>query len=174
MLLSIVVAVDEQFAIGKNGQLLWSLPNDMKRFKDITYGHHVLMGRKTFESIPQKFRPLPGRPNIVVSRAQQYEGCKSVTTIDEGINFAATCGEQELMVIGGSEIYKQLYERVDRIYLTIVHHCFEADAFFPSIVWSEWNIKNEVRFEKDGKHAFAYTFFDLERKKTTAKYTLMQ
>jgi dihydrofolate reductase len=125
---AMVVAVDEHFAIGKNGNLLWSLPKDMKRFKDITYGHHVLMGRKTYESIPTKFRPLPGRANIVISRTQQFEGCKSVATIDEAVAFAADCNERELMIIGGSEIYKQLFERTDKIYLTIVHHTFEADA----------------------------------------------
>ena len=167
-----VVAVDEHFAIGKNGNLLWSLPNDMKRFKDITYGHHVLMGRKTYESIPARFRPLPGRANIVVSRTQQFEGCKSVATIDEAVDFAADCNERELMIIGGSEIYKQLFERTDVIYLTIVHHTFDADAFFPTIDWNEWNISNQQRFEQDEKHAYAYSFLDLARKNTTAKYTL--
>jgi dihydrofolate reductase len=171
---AMVVAVDEHFAIGKHGNLLWSLPNDMKRFKDTTYGHHVLMGRKTYESIPAKFRPLPGRANIVVSRTQQFEGCKSVATIDEAFAFAADCNERELMIIGGSEIYKQLFERTDKIYLTIVHHTFEADAFFPTIDWSEWDISNEQRFEKDEKHAYAYSFLDLTRKSTTAKYTLAQ
>jgi dihydrofolate reductase len=118
MRLAMVVAVDEHFAIGKDGHLLWNLPNDMKRFKDITYGHHVLMGRKTYASIPARFRPLPGRANIVVSRTQQFEGCKSVATIDEAVSFAADCNERELMIIGGSEIYKQLFERTDTIYLT--------------------------------------------------------
>jgi dihydrofolate reductase len=164
MRLAMVVAVDEHFAIGKDGHLLWNLPNDMKRFKDITYGHHVLMGRKTYASIPARFRPLPGRANIVVSRTQQFEGCKSVATIDEAVSFAADCNERELMIIGGSEIYKQLFERTDKIYLTIVHHTFDADAFFPTIDWNEWVISNEQRFEQDEKHAYAYSFLDLTRK----------
>ncbi len=172
MRLSMVVAVDDHFAIGKNGNLLWTLPKDMKRFKEITYGHHVLMGRKTYESIPVKFRPLPGRANIVVSRTQQFEGCKSVATINEAVAFAADCNERELMIIGGSEIYKQLFERTDKIYLTIVHHTFEADAFFPTIDWSEWDISNQQCFPKDEKHAYEYSFLDLTRKQPTAKYTL--
>jgi dihydrofolate reductase len=167
-----VVAVDEHFAIGKDGNLLWSLPNDMKRFKEITYGHHVLMGRKTYESIPARFRPLPGRANIVVSRTQQFEGCKSVATIDEAVSFAADCNERELMIIGGSEIYKQLFERTDTIYLTIVHHTFDADAFFPTIDWSEWDISNEQRFETRRKACLCLFFPRLNPKNTTAKYTL--
>ncbi|MBL7777327.1 MAG: dihydrofolate reductase [Chitinophagales bacterium] len=160
MQLSIVVAISDNLAIGAQGDLLWRLPADMKRFKEITYGHHVLMGRKTYESIPEKFRPLPGRVNIVVTRQQNYAapGCKVVSSVQEGIDFARECGEQELMIVGGAEIYKQCLPLTNCIYLTTVHHTFEdADAFFP-VLNKEWQKVSEETFAADEKHAYSYTF----------------
>lgn len=167
MQVSIVVAISDNRGIGAKGDLLWHLPADMKRFKEITYGHHVLMGRKTYESIPEKFRPLPGRVNIIVTRQQNYlaPGCKVVSSVQEGVDFARECGEQELMVIGGAEIYRQCLPITDKIYLTTVHHLFEkADAFFPQIN-TDWQNISETTYAADEKHAYRYTFAELHRRR---------
>lgn len=164
MLISIVVAIAENNAIGKGGDLLWKMPNDMKRFKDITMGHCVLMGRKTYESIPEKFRPLPGRTNIIVSRnTSPIQGAQVVQSIQEGIAFAEKQGEKELMIIGGGEIYQQTFPYTDKIYLTIVHQLFEADTYFPKINPGDWKTENRQYFSKDDQHAYPYTFVDLSR-----------
>ncbi len=167
MKISAVVAIAQNNAIGRGGDLMWRLPNDMQRFKEITMGHHVLMGRKTYESIPPKFRPLPGRANIIVSRQPGYiaEGCKVVATVEEGIRFAADNGEDELMVIGGGEIYKQVFELTDCIYLTKVQQPFyDADAFYPEIKESDWHVRSLEHHPVDAKHAYAYDYVLLERK----------
>lgn len=167
MLISFVVAVAENNAIGKGGDLLWRLPKDMQYFKQVTWGHHVLMGRKTYESIPAKFRPLPGRPNLVVTRQPDYkaEGCAVLPTVEKAIDLADGTGDEELMVIGGGEIYKMLFSRVDKIYLTKVHHSFpDADTFFPEIKDSEWQEISRERHEADEKHAYAFSFITLVRK----------
>lgn len=164
MQIALVVAIAENSAIGNRGDLLWKLPNDMKRFKEITIGHHVLMGRKTYESIPEKFRPLAGRTNLVMSRKMNLdERCVTVKNIEEAIAFAKENGESELMVIGGGEIYKQTLPIADKIYLTIVNQTFEADTFFPEIDKTHWRKENEQHFPADEKHAYSYTFVDLIR-----------
>lgn len=167
MIISIVVAVSGNHAIGKEGDLLWHLPKDMKRFKDITYGHHVLMGRKTYESIPERFRPLPGRINIVVSRSRSYAapGSKVVNTLEEGVLFAKENGEQELMVIGGAEIYRQALGNCNRVYLSLVDAEFaEADAFFPALEADSWLKVAEEKVLADEKNKYDIYFQILERK----------
>lgn len=166
MNVSIVVAIAENNAIGRHGDLLWKLPNDMKRFKEVTMGHHVFMGRKTYESIPEKFRPLAGRTNIILSRNTNIdERCKTVSSIEEAIAYARQNKENELMIIGGGELYKQAFPYADKIYLTIVHESFEdADTFFPEIVGAEWLKEKEQHFPADEKHAYSYTFVDLCRR----------
>lgn len=166
MIISIVVAVSENNAIGANGDLLWRLPNDMSHFKTVTLGHHVVMGRKTYESIPPKFRPLPGRKNIVISRHKNFdsEGCVSVSGLQEAVTLAREAGETELMIIGGGEIYREAFALADKIYLTKVHHTFEnADTFFPAIN-NEWEIVKNESHRADEKHRFSYDFLELERK----------
>src|SRR5690348_9248531 len=110
MKISSVVAVAENNAIGKNKGLLWHLPKDLEFFRDVTYGHHVLMGRKSYESIPEKYRPLKGRINIIVTRQKDFkaDGCIVVASAEEGIQYAKDNGENELMILGGGEIYKYL------------------------------------------------------------------
>ena len=167
MLISFVVAVGENNAIGAGGDLLWRLPKDMQYFKQVTWGHHVLMGRKTYESIPAKFRPLPGRPNLVVTTQPNYraDGCAVLSSIDAAINLADGTGDDELMVIGGGEIYKTLFDKADKIYLTRVHHSFEnADTFFPEIKSTEWNEEIVERHPADEKHKYAFDFVTLTRK----------
>ena len=166
MKISIVVAVAENNAIGKNKGLLWHLPKDMEFFRSVTYGHHVLMGRKSYESIPEKFRPLKGRVNIIVTRQKDFraEGCKVVSGFEEGIEFAKDSGEEELMILGGGEVYKQLLQKTDKIYLTKVHHSFpDADTFFPELEKSEWKEVNNEKHPADEKHKYDFEFTVLER-----------
>ncbi len=167
MKISIVVAVSENNAIGRGGDLLWRLPLDMQYFKAITMGHHVLMGRKTYESIPRKFRPLPGRVNLVVSRQEGFTapGCKIVSNVEEGLRFAEANEETELMVIGGGEIYRQFFDLADRIYLTKVHHVFQhADTFFPEVLRSKWQPIHRERHFADEKHRYDFEVIILEKK----------
>jgi dihydrofolate reductase len=168
MKVSLVVAIGRNNEIGKNGDLLWRLPKDMQRFKEITWGHYVLMGRKTFESIPAKFRPLPGRPNIVISSSdKKYEGCFNAKSVEEAIELARQNGESELMIIGGGKIYEQTIPVADKIYLTIIQQDFEADTFFPKINLGQWGEENKTEVPADEKHQYAMTFVDLVRKKKT-------
>lgn len=168
MKISLVVAVSDNNAIGRGGDLLWRLPKDMQFFKTVTMGHHVLMGRKTYESIPPKFRPLPGRVNLVVTTQPNYEapGCRVLPTIDAAVEFAESNEETELMVIGGGEIYRQLFGQADKIYLTQVHHRFpDADTYLPEIAKFNWQPVFRERHFHDDKHAYDFEFIVLERKR---------
>lgn len=167
MKISIVVAVADNNAIGAKGRLLWRLSKDMQYFKEVTWGHHVLMGRKTWDSIPPKFSPLPGRTNIIVTRQEGFvcEGCLVVKSVEEGIELARNAGEQELMIIGGGEIYKQALPLTNKIYLTKVHHTFtDADTFFPELDTEQWNTLNGEWNMADEKNEFDFEFIVLERK----------
>lgn len=133
--IAIIVALSTQTrAIGKNGQLLWHLPDDMKRFKELTTGHPVIMGRKTWESLPERFRPLPGRTNIVVTRQTGY-GAVGATVADslEAAHAASkrAPGADEIFVIGGGDLYREALPLADRLYLTLVDDTADADTFFP-------------------------------------------
>jgi len=167
MKVSLIVAVAKNNAIGKNNDLLWHLPADMKHFKQLTSGHCVLMGRKNFESIPEKFRPLPNRTNIIITRNKdlQIENCKVFNSIKEGIEFAKSTGEQELFIIGGGEIYRESLEQnlIRKIYLTRVHQSFEADTFFPELDENKWKVLSEIFLVKDEKNPFDCTFYELEK-----------
>ena len=164
---SIIVAVAENNAIGKNNDLLWHLPADMKHFKQLTTGHHILTGRKNYESIPEKFRPLPNRTNIVITRNTSLilKDCFVFGSIKEGIELARNNGEEELFIIGGGEIYKQSLEQnlVDKIYLTRVHASFDADTFFPELAETQWKKESEIFISKDEKNPFDCTFIELTR-----------
>jgi dihydrofolate reductase len=145
MVVSLIVAVSENQVIGKNNDLIWHLPNDMKHFKDTTLGHCVIMGRKNFESIPHKYRPLPNRTNVVVSRQEDYlaPGATVTSSVEKAIELAETQHDSEPFVIGGGEIYKLALERnlIDRIYLTRVHESFKGDTIFPKL-GPEWKLIN--------------------------------
>ncbi|MCW3125932.1 MAG: dihydrofolate reductase [Bacteroidetes bacterium] len=167
MIISAVVAVGMNNEIGAKGDLLWVLPKDMAHFKNITWGHHVLMGRKSFEALPPKYRPLPGRPNIIVSRDPDLknDGCKNVTSIEEGVKFAKDNGEEELMIIGGGEIYKLALPVTDRIYLTRVHASFpEADTHFPEINMTQWETISTELIPADEKHKYSFEIIELRKK----------
>jgi dihydrofolate reductase len=157
--ITIVVAIASNYDIGKNNQLLWHLPNDLKHFKEITSGGTIIMGRKTFDSVG---KPLPRRRNIVITRqAIEIPGCEVVGSIDEAIALCKT--EHEVFIVGGAEIYRQAMHLVNRIYLTIVHHTFDADTFFPEIDYKDWKETDHEDYETDEKHAFKYSFITLER-----------
>jgi len=157
-MISIVVAAAENNAIGRNNELLWTLPNDMKFFKNITWGTVAIMGRKTFESLG---KPLAGRINIVITRQTgwQIDGAIVVNSIEQALEKAKETNYKEISIIGGAEIYKQSMGLTDRIYLTRVHHSFgDADAFFPAIDETKWKLVSNEDHEFDGKHAYAYSF----------------
>ena len=167
MKVSLIVAVSENGVIGKDNDLIWHLPKDMKFFKETTQGHHVIMGRKNFESIPHKFRPLPNRTNVIITRQSDYkaEGCLVVNSVEESIEIAKQNGDTEPFIIGGGQIYKIALEQnlVDRIYLTRIHHPFEGDTFFPELN-SDWEeLKREDRYA-DEKNKHNYSFIVLEKK----------
>lgn len=158
MIISLVVAAAENNAIGKNNQLLWHLPNDLKFFKNTTWGMPVIMGRKTFESVN---KPLPGRFNIVITRKTDWKADGVIVTADlnDAIAKAAETSCKEAFVIGGGEIYKQAMDIANNIYITRVHAVIEdADTFFPAIDESKWMLVDNEDFESDLKHRYAYSF----------------
>ncbi len=161
MTLSIIAALGRNRAIGYQNQLPWRLPTDLQRFKQLTMGHHMLMGRKTFESIG---RPLPGRTSIIITRQPDYHvaGCLIAHSLAEAIALAKERGEQEAFVIGGAEIYAQALPLTDRMYLTWVEAEPEADAFFPEFDESAWESIEEEAFAADEKHAYGMRFVTLQ------------
>lgn len=162
---ALIVATAENGVIGRQGQLPWHLPLDLKHFKLLTLGHPVLMGRRTWESIG---RPLPGRANIVVTRQPDWvaPGCEVTHSLAEAVALAATRPGGELVcVIGGSEIYQAALPAVDVVYLTEVHHTVpDGDAFFPALPPSVWREETRERHEADEKHAYAFSFVTLRRR----------
>lgn len=169
MKVSLIAAVAANGAIGRDNDLIWHLPDDMKFFKETTRGHHVIMGRKNWESIPHNYRPLPGRPNIVVSRNSEYEvvDAELVQTIEAGLEIARKNGEDEAFVIGGGQIYRMALNKdlVDHMYITHVNHDFEADVFFPEFDASEWS-EHEMDthpIDERHKHSFRIVRYDRVR-----------
>lgn len=158
MLISLIAAVAKNGVIGVKGDLPWRLPDDLKFFSKTTKGHHVVTGRKNYESIPPKFRPLPGRVNIVVTRQQDFEapGAVVVRSLPEAIEFAREKGETELFIIGGGDVYKQCMDIADRLYITHVDAAPEGDTFFPAIAPEQWNISEIMRHPADDVHNFAF------------------
>ena len=158
--IAIIVAIAQNFAIGRNNDLLFHLPNDLKRFKKITSGHAVMMGKKTLFSLPNG--PLPNRRNIVITDVpgETFDGCETVYSIDEAV--AIVRNEELAFVIGGGMIYQQFYPIAGKLFLTMAHHDFEADTFFPEINFTEWNeLARETLF--DEKNNFSYSNIDLVR-----------
>lgn len=164
--ISIIVAVSENNVIGKDNQLIWHLPADMKYFKEKTTGHCIITGRKNYESIPEKFRPLPNRTNIIITRQRDYQapGAIIVGSIEEAISEAKETGDSEIFIIGGGEIFTQTMRIADKIYLTKVHQSFEGDTFFPEIKSSQWKEMKRTDFQADEKNKFAYSFLEFIKK----------
>jgi dihydrofolate reductase len=156
-MISLIVAASENNAIGKNNQLPWNLPEDMKFFKNATWGMPVIMGRKSYEALN---KPLPGRVNIVVTRQSdwQKENVQVAKDIEEALKLAAATNCKEIFIIGGGEIFKLSMQIADRIYLTRVHATFDGDAFFPVVDENEWQLVKNTDFFKDEKHAYDFSF----------------
>lgn len=167
MIVSLIVAMDEAGGIAFQGKLPWHLPAELKLFKQITNGHHLLMGRKTFESVGE---PLPGRTTIVVTRQDDYrpQGCLIVQSLQAGIDLALLRGESELFVCGGRDIFTQAISQADRIYLTRVHTVTITDLKFPDFQLSDWQETQVLDHPVDDKNVFAFTRKILD-KKTVAK-----
>ena len=164
--LAVIVAASRNGVIGRNNALPWHLPEDLRYFKRITMGKPIVMGRKTFESIG---RPLPGRTNIVISRQPDYapEGVRVVASLDAALalaeDIALIDGTDELMVIGGAEIYKAAIPKASRLYLTEVHADIDGDAYLPAIDWSQWHEQSRERFNAGDANPYDYSFVIFER-----------
>lgn len=162
--ISIVAAIADNNAIGKNQQLLWHMPFDMKRFKDLTTGHAVIMGRKTFESLPKG--ALPNRKNIVLTSLPEagFIDCIACDSILDALDVCEK--EDEVFLIGGAMVYKRALEIADKMYITRVHHTFnDADTFFPEVDYNQWEKVESQDFPADEKHAYPYTFETYIRKR---------
>ena len=166
MIISLIVAASENYVIGKDNKLLWYLPNDLKFFKNTTWGMPVIMGRKTYDSIAGE--PLPGRFNIVITRNADWNPQRDdvwiVQSLDEAIEKAKETDCKEVFVAGGGEIYRQSMLIADRIYMTRVHTTIDGDIKFPVIDEKEWEQTYNLDFPADDKHAYAYTFQTWQRK----------
>lgn len=162
MRLSIIVAIAENNAIGKDNQLIYYLPNDLRRFKALTTGHTIIMGRRTFESLPKG--ALPNRRNIVLSRSQQeFAGAERYDSLEEALAQCHDC--EEVFIIGGSSVYKEALPIADRLCLTLVHSTpTDADVFFPTIDFNLWKETNRENHGTDERHAVEYSFVDYERR----------
>lgn len=161
-MISIIVAIAENHAIGLNNDLLWHIPEDLKRFKRITKGHKIIMGKRTFGSLP--VRPLPERTSIVISDdpEDEFEGCIMAYSIEEAL---ARCNpDEECFVIGGGMVYRQFLPLADKLYITRVHASFEGDVFFPEIDPAEW-IESEVEPAREENRKMEYTFITYTRRK---------
>ena len=163
-MLSIIVAIAENMAIGKDNDLLWHIPSDLKRFKQIPSGHTVVMGKRTWFSLPK--RPLPNRRNLVITDlpGEHFEGCEMAWSIEDAI---AKCPQnEESFIIGGASVYRQFLPHCDRLYLTRVHRPFEGDVFFPQIESPEWELKSKEDIPFDDAIGFSYSYEVYDRKKT--------
>ncbi|TLV00972.1 dihydrofolate reductase [Dyadobacter luticola] len=163
MLISIIVAVSENGAIGKDNQLLWRLPDDLKRFKQLTLGHPMIMGRKTFESIG---KPLPGRTSIVITKNPDFsfEGVVAAHSLEDAIAKAKATGTNEAFVIGGGEIYRQTLPLAERLFVTEVKTNIDGDTYFKIPDSAAWTETERVVHGQDEKHVFKFEFVNYERR----------
>ena len=161
-MITLIAAIGKNNELGKDNDLIWHLPADLKRFKKITSGHHILMGRNTFESIG---KPLPNRTSVIITRNNNYfkDGCLIANSIEKAIDLV---GEKDAFIIGGAQIYKQALESnlVDKLDVTIVHQEFEADVFFPEIDVNIWEEISREDFKPDEKNKYNYSFVSYKRK----------
>jgi len=160
---SIIVAMDKKNGIGFQNRLPWHLPAELKQFKQLTMGHHLIMGRKTYESIG---RPLPGRTTIVVTRNSDYQakGCLIAHSLEEAFRLAKEQNEDEVFVCGGRTIYQEALESIDRLYLTRVHAEFQTDTSFPDFEVSSWVESSAVFHSSDHKNPYPFTFYIYDRR----------
>tara|TARA_B110000444_G_C18835006_1_gene595425 strand:+ start:1989 stop:2507 length:519 start_codon:yes stop_codon:yes gene_type:complete len=168
MRVSLIAAVADNGVIGRDNDLVWSLPDDMAFFKSITKGKHVIMGRRNYESIPEKYRPLPGRPNVVLSRNKNYDASPAslVISLDDSLSLAHKAGESEVFIIGGGQVYTMALDAdvVDTMFITHVHGSPEGDAFFPDFDSSKWSLEVIDDHPSDDRHEFSFTICRYDRK----------
>jgi dihydrofolate reductase len=160
MIVSAIAALSENKVIGKNNDLPWKLPDDMRFFMETTKGHHVIMGRKNYDSLKGKFKPLPDRTNIVITRQNNLNapGCIVLNDVEKGIAIARENAEQECFIIGGAEIYKLGMPLTNRLYLTEIKALIDGDTLFPVIEKNEWRETARKHHPADERHAFAFDF----------------
>lgn len=162
-MITIIAAASGNDVIGKDNDLIWHLPNDFKRFKALTTGNNILMGRKTFESFP---KPLPNRTHIIITRQEDYsvpDGCFTYKSIQDALNEVMEFDDKDVWIIGGGEIYEQSMEIADKIELTRVHGNFEGDTYFPKIDYTKWRLVNEEFHDRDLKHQYSFTYQTFEK-----------
>ena len=162
-MITLIAAIGKNYELGKDNDLIWHLPADLKRFKKVTSGHHILMGRNTFESIG---KPLPNRTSVIITRNKNYfkDGCLIANSIQEAIDLVDN--NEDAFIIGGAQIYKQALESnlVDKLDITVVHENFEADVFFPRIDKSIWKEISREDFKADEKNKYNYSFVSYMKK----------
>jgi dihydrofolate reductase len=165
MMISLIAAVTQNYLIGKDNDLPWHLPDDMKYFMQTTKGHHTVMGRKNYDSIPAKFRPLQNRTNIVVTRQQSFlaPGCIVVNSLEHALEIARQNGESETFIIGGAAIYALGLPFADKLYLTELKAEIEGDTYFPPVNLSEWREISRKHHETDDRHRYAFDFVVYEK-----------
>ncbi|CAL2104677.1 Dihydrofolate reductase [Tenacibaculum sp. 190130A14a] len=161
-MITLIAAIAKNNALGKDNDLIWHLPADLKRFKKVTSGHHILMGRNTYESIG---KPLPNRTTVIITRNNDYfvDGCLVANSVEEALELAKE--DSEVFIIGGAQIYKQVMDKglVDQLDITIVHETFEADVFFPAIDATVWKEVSREDFKADEKNKYDYSFVSYQR-----------
>lgn len=162
MIVSMIVAASQNDVIGKDNQLPWHMPADMKYFKQMTSGHCIIMGRKTFDALG---KPLPNRTNIIITRQEDFtmEGCVVVNQLQAAVDAARDMGETECFIIGGGDIFIQALVWTDKIYLTRIHHEFEGDTFFPALNKGDWKETAAEKHLPDEKNKYAFSFLVYER-----------
>lgn len=161
--ITIIAAIANNNALGKDNDLIWHLPADLKRFKKVTSGHHIIMGRNTYESIG---KPLPNRTTVIITRNKEYvaEGCIVVNSLEEAIEVSKN--DEHIFIIGGAQIYKEAMAKnlADQLDITEVHHSFEADVYFPEIDSTIWEETMRAHFKPDEKNAYEYSFVSYKKK----------
>ena len=162
--ISIIAAVADNYAIGKSNDLPWHLPADLKHFKELTTGHAIVMGKRTFESLPKG--PLPNRKNIVLTSVMSEgvnEGYFEADSLEDAVYLCEN--EKQLYIIGGATVYRQCIDKVNSMFITWIHKDFTADTYFPEIDFSKWDEVNREDHDADEKNEYAYTFSEYKRKK---------
>ncbi|MEN8776607.1 MAG: dihydrofolate reductase [Polaribacter sp.] len=161
-MITVIAAIAKNNALGKNNDLIWHLPADLKRFKKVTSGHYILMGRNTFESIG---KPLPNRTTIIITRNKNYfkEGCLIANSLEKAIELAKD--EEQIFIIGGAQIYKEIIAKdlADQLDITLVHKEFDADVYFPEIDLQKWKIVAREDFKADEKNKYEYSFLSYQK-----------
>lgn len=155
-----IAAMGSNRVIGKDNDIPWHLPDDFKFFKETTKGHHVIMGRKNWESLPPAFQPLPSRPNIVITRQSSYsaDGAQVVASLQEALELSKESGEHEVFIIGGGEIYRMGLDIADKIYLTEINSTFDGQVTFPEFSKDKWVEESRVHHSADDRHQFSFDF----------------